>query len=204
MAKNEPTKKPEVQQDSKPPWERDFSLPSKQYIAYGSNLNVEQMKFRCPSATITGSSEIKDYELVFRGSKTGSYLTIEPKEGGSVPVLIWDIKPDDEKALDRYEGYPSFYGKEDMAVSVNGTEMTAMVYTMPTHHQLGLPSSHYVNTVAEGYKTAGFDLDILKEAIQSTEAKMDVQEQNQEQNQEEQPVESMTGEDELPFQMRFD
>lgn len=47
MAKNEPTKKPDQHRDSNPPWKRDFSLPSKQYIAYGSNLNVEQMKFRC-------------------------------------------------------------------------------------------------------------------------------------------------------------
>ncbi|MFI3254563.1 MAG: gamma-glutamylcyclotransferase family protein [Eubacteriales bacterium] len=208
MAKNEPTKKPDQHRDSNPPWKRDFSLPSKQYIAYGSNLNVEQMKFRCPSATITGNSEIKDFELVFRGSKTGSYLTIEPKEGSVVPVVIWDIKPDDEKALDRYEGYPSFYGKEDMTVSVNGTEMTAMVYTMPTHHQHGIPTSNYVNTVAEGYVTAGFDLDILKEAVQSAELKTlaqeELQKENQEQIYEEHQIESMTGEEELPFQMRFD
>ncbi len=174
--------------------------PSKQYIAYGSNLNVEQMKFRCPTATITGTSEIQDYELVFRGSKTGSYLTIEPKEGSVVPVVIWDVKPADEKALDRYEGYPSFYGKEDMTVLVNGEEMTAMVYTMPTHHQLGLPSQTYVDTVAEGYKTAGFDLNILENSIQSTAQKMELEEQLQEEN----LTESMTGEDELPFQMRFD
>ncbi len=182
------------------PWERDFSIPSKQYIAYGSNLNVEQMKFRCPSATITGTSELQDFELVFRGSKTGSYLTIEPKEGSVVPVLIWDIKPEDERALDRYEGYPSFYGKHDMTVVVQGEEMTAMVYTMPTHHELGLPSQRYVDTVAEGYKTAGFSLDILESAIQSTQEKLDLLEEALEEN----LTESMTGEEELPFQMRFD
>lgn len=183
------------------PWDRTFSglQESKQYIAYGSNLNIGQMKFRCPTATITGVSEIKDYELVFRGSKTGSYLTIEPKEGGSVPVLIWDVKPDDEKSLDRYEGYPSFYGKEDMIVKVNGKEMKAMVYTMPTHHELGIPSQNYVDVVADGYEAAGFDLQILKEAIDSTMEKMKLEEIS---NMEKQG-ESMN-EDELPFQMRID
>ena len=49
------------------------------YIAYGSNLNVQQMRWRCPGARIIGTSEMKDYRLLFKGSKTGSYLTIEPE-----------------------------------------------------------------------------------------------------------------------------
>ncbi len=28
------------------------------YLAYGSNLNVEQMRFRCPDARIVGTAEI--------------------------------------------------------------------------------------------------------------------------------------------------
>ena len=47
------------------------------YIAYGSNLNVPQMRMRCPHATILGTSNLKGWELLFKGSKTGSYLTIE-------------------------------------------------------------------------------------------------------------------------------
>ena len=63
----------------------------KYYIAYGSNLNVQQMKFRCPTARIVGTSVIKDYQLLYKGSKTGSYLTIEKKKGGIVPVAIWEV-----------------------------------------------------------------------------------------------------------------
>ena len=58
----------------------------KYYIAYGSNLNVQQMKFRCPGAKVVGKSVIKNYELLYKGSKTGSYLTIEKKNGSVVPV----------------------------------------------------------------------------------------------------------------------
>ena len=46
------------------------------YLAYGSNLNVNQMKRRCPRAKIVGSTIIDDYRLMFKGSKTGAYLTI--------------------------------------------------------------------------------------------------------------------------------
>ena len=57
-------------------------MEKRYYIAYGSNLNVRQMRMRCPSARIIGTSVLKDYELLFKGSKTGSYLTIEKCETG--------------------------------------------------------------------------------------------------------------------------
>ena len=68
----------------------------KYYIAYGSNLNLPQMKQRCPTAKVVGTAEIEDYELLFRGSKTGAYATIEPCEGSRVPVMIWSVKSKDE------------------------------------------------------------------------------------------------------------
>ena len=74
----------------------------KYYIAYGSNLNVNQMFYRCPTARIIGTAMLDGWELLFKGSKTGSYLTIEEKEGSCVPVGIWEIRSEDEAALDRY------------------------------------------------------------------------------------------------------
>lgn len=56
-------------------------MVKKYYTAYGSNLNVRQIMERCPNAEIVGTSEIPNYELLFKGSRTGSYLTIEPKVG---------------------------------------------------------------------------------------------------------------------------
>ena len=35
----------------------------KLYIAYGSNLNLEQMANRCPTAKVVGTSEIKDHNV---------------------------------------------------------------------------------------------------------------------------------------------
>ena len=89
-------------------------MVKKYYVAYGSNLNVKQMIMRCPNARIVGTSEIPDYELLFKGSKTGSYLTIEPKAGASVPVGVWKVNNTDEAALDRYEGFPTFYYKTEL------------------------------------------------------------------------------------------
>lgn len=70
------------------------------------------------NAKIIGTSVIENYMLMFKGSKTGSYLTIEPKENAKVPVGIWEVTADDEIALDRYEGFPEFYYKKDMILPV--------------------------------------------------------------------------------------
>ena len=121
------------------------------YIAYGSNLNVPQMRMRCPGATILGTADLKGWELLFRGSKTGSYLTIEEKDGGSVPVVIWEVTPTDEAALDRYEGFPSFYYKKDIRLQYKGIRSG----------RRRIPSNFYMRVCLEGYDTFFFDRNVL-------------------------------------------
>ena len=135
------------------------------YIAYGSNLNLPQMAFRCPTAEVAGKSELKGYELLFRGGRRGAVATVEPKDGGSVPVLLWKIREVDEEALDRYEGYPHFYEKQMMEVELDGKPVSAMVYVMTPGHEFGIPSDYYADVIREGYETAGFDLQSLEDAI---------------------------------------
>lgn len=138
------------------------------YIAYGSNLNLPQMAFRCPTAKVAGTSEIKDYELLFRGGQRGAVATVEPLKGSSVPVLLWKIRPTDEQALDRYEGYPHFYHKEILPVELDGKTQPAMVYVMNDGHPLGAPSDYYLETIMDGYKTASFDTEILTQAVEKS------------------------------------
>lgn len=135
------------------------------YVAYGSNLNKEQMKYRCPTAKLYGTGEIKDYELQFKGQPNGAFATIAPKEGSSVPVAVWEIQPRDELSLDRYEGYPSHYFKQNVPVQLDGEEVNAMVYIMNLKMGFGLPSPHYYGTVYVGYKDCELDTDILNKAV---------------------------------------
>lgn len=94
---------------------------------------------------------------------------MEPKEGASVPVLLWDIRPKDELALDHYEGFPNLYGKQMLDVELNGKIVRAMVYVMTPGHEAGYPSEHYLNVIAEGYRSAGFDPGVLADALERTE-----------------------------------
>lgn len=146
-------------------------MSKRYYIAYGSNLNIPQMRIRCPGARIIGTSVIDDYQLLFKGSKTGSYLTIEPKAGAEVPVVVWEVTEPDEKALDRYEGYPNFYYKKEMTLDIKGIRTKkvrrrdAFVYIMHEERELGTPSWYYVNTCLDGYRAFGFDEKYLFDAI---------------------------------------
>ena len=138
------------------------------YIAYGSNLNLPQMAFRCPTAKVVGANELKDYELLFRGGRRSSVATVEPLKGSSVPVLLWKLKERDLQALDRYEGYPSFYRKEILPVELKGKTIPAMVYIMNDGHSFGSPSDFYLNTIMEGYQSAGFDTEFLEQAVEKS------------------------------------
>ena len=142
----------------------------KYYLAYGSNLNIAQMQFRCPDAVVAGTAVIPDYELLFKGSLTGAYLTIEPKQGSQVPVGVWEVSRADELKLDRYEGFPSFYYKKEIRIPVadirtGKTKLhDAFVYIMHEDRKLGVPTSFYMRTCLEGYKDFGFDTDFLFDA----------------------------------------
>ena len=100
------------------------------YIAYGSNLNLEQMAQRCPTAYVVGSTTLKNWRLLFRDAAHTAVATVERAPGCAVPVLIWRIQPGDERALDRYEGWPRLYRKEILRITVNGRRVYAMIYIM--------------------------------------------------------------------------
>lgn len=138
---------------------------NKYYIAYGSNLNLEQMDVRCPGAQIIGTSEIKDYRLLFKGSLTGSYLTIEKAKGYRVPIAIWAVSPAHERALDRYEGFPRFYYKKEFTLTVNGKKLSCFTYIMHENRPIGIPSRWYVEGCMEGYKAFHFPMKPLSEAL---------------------------------------
>ena len=63
------------------------------YVAYGRNLNILQMKQRCPTAKLCGTGTVENYQLQFKGRPQSAFATISPKEGSSVPVAVWELQP---------------------------------------------------------------------------------------------------------------
>lgn len=132
------------------------------YIAYGSNINLEQMAYRCPHSKVVGTSKIIGYELEFRG-----VATIVPKENASVPVLIWELDERDLPTLNRYEGFPSFYRQEKMKFELNEKEAEGMAYLM-NRGTIFPPSPQYYNTILQGYRANGLDESYLQTALENS------------------------------------
>lgn len=137
----------------------------KLYVAYGSNLHLAQMAARCPSATIYGTGLLNNWELLYRGMDGNAHATIARKKGSVVPVLVWSIEPSDEIRLDRYEGYPRYYFKQNVMVEVNGQKKLAMVYIMDLMKRPATPSKYYIETIRQGYMDNDLDMSYFEDSL---------------------------------------
>ena len=129
------------------------------YIAYGSNMSLVQMKYRCPNARFIGKGYLPKYRLEFY-----LHATIEPapRMRKGVPVAVFEIDEADEKLLDRYEGYPSYYRKETVTVNMkDGSQIEGMVYIMEEIRN-ALPDKRYFIGIVDAYVDLGFGSEIKK------------------------------------------
>ena len=130
----------------------------KYYFAYGSNLNLDQMAHRCPTAKVVGAGILNGYKLVFN-----RVASIEPDTSQSVPVGIWEIDEYCEASLDLYEGYPRLYRKEKVSVRFDGQKIEGMIYIMNSTGKQP-PNNTYFQTIQIGYRNIGLDEKYLSAA----------------------------------------
>ncbi|MAF42994.1 MAG: gamma-glutamylcyclotransferase [Parcubacteria group bacterium] len=142
------------------------------YMAYGSNMNMDQMAGRCPSARISNPAWImlKDYRLVFK-----TFADIIPAKGMSVPVALWDIIRGNEETLDRYESFnpkrpnEGFYKKLYWGTPSEPKAHKFMAYVMTDRYDhISPPSEEYFQSVLRGYEDFGIDPAPLWEALDYT------------------------------------
>ena len=110
-------------------------MKDRYYFAYGSNMNLEQMKYRCPAAEVVENVRLEDYRLAFRGKAPGNGVaTVLPEKGSCVEGVLWKITEAFEKSLDFYEGFPSFYGKEMCIRDRHGTVCIGIITISPVRY----------------------------------------------------------------------
>ena len=133
------------------------------YVAYGSNMNIQQMAYRCPSSKVICNGKLHGWKLVFNVHAD----VIKGKKNEFVPVVVWDIAEEDWYMLDMYEGYPSYYVKETVDVILdNGKSEKAIVYVMADNRKgVCPPVSSYFNCIFKGYIDNGIDTDYLFDAL---------------------------------------
>lgn len=145
-------------------------IERKYYFAYGSNMNIGQMAFRCPAAEVVENVRVEGYRLAFCGRPSGNGVaTILPQEGSHVDGVLWKITKECERNLDYYEGYPHLYGKETITVkNAEGKERDVTVYIInePYKSQPSVPSSVYLEGILEGCRENGISEKAALEAVE--------------------------------------
>ena len=134
------------------------------YVAYGSNMNLGQMNYRCPNSKVICNGILKGWKLVFNCHAD----IIKGKKSDKVPVVVWDINSqEDWKMLDMYEGYPSYYIKETVNVILeNGKKEKAIVYVMADNRKgICRPTKGYFECIETGYIENGIDVKYLYNAL---------------------------------------
>ena len=130
------------------------------YFAYGSNLNLFQMKRRCKDSVFIKKYELKGYRLNFRSKYRAA--DIEKSKNSLVPGALFEISKSDEKKLDVYEDYPILYKK----LYFTYYNKTVMTYIMVNKTEFRYPTERYLNVVKRGYKDCKLDNKYLKIALQ--------------------------------------
>lgn len=137
------------------------------YAAYGSNTNLEQMAYRCPTAKVVGVGIANGYRLVFN-----YHADIIPEQCMEAIVLVWDINSKSEwETLRRYEGYPKYYVEETISVTMeDGHTKDCIVYVMAENRKgFCFPSLDYWNTIMDGFEANNMDIGYMWEALDYTD-----------------------------------
>ncbi len=115
------------------------------YFAYGSNMQIDQMKERCSSARFVCAARLKDYRLAFtRLSKKRQCGVADAVQnmGAEVWGAVFEIDENEIGSLDKREGYrprrqraENAYERSKMHVKRSGEmqeTLTVWTYTVVT------------------------------------------------------------------------
>ncbi|MFH8086652.1 MAG: gamma-glutamylcyclotransferase family protein [Candidatus Aenigmatarchaeota archaeon] len=127
------------------------------YFAYGSNMNPERMRNRRVKFLKREHAILKGYKLVFNKISTKNpmegYANIIEDDKEVVEGVLYEMKEDELKNLDEFEGYPNHYTRKKVNVILeNGQTVEAITYiAKPDKTREGLkPSKEYLKHLLKG------------------------------------------------------
>lgn len=129
------------------------------YFAYGSNMDQDQMRERCPNSILIRKAVLKNYKLDFLEYSPrwqGGCADVIPDNKSEVWGLLYEVSKSDIQELDKFEGNPDFYRRYTMQVELDGIETEAEVYTLVTKKSFIKPTLRYFNIITDTARLYGF------------------------------------------------
>lgn len=133
------------------------------YFAYGSNMNLAQMKQRCLNPKVLGIARLPGYRVEFYGYSgiwDGAQETVVPDLQSEVWGVLYELQFFDCESLDghhdvRIDGTgPYFHYPVDVIDREQGT-IDAMIYKKNILQETKFPSTEYLNFIVQGAKEQG-------------------------------------------------
>lgn len=137
------------------------------YLAYGSNLDLGQMRHRCPGAEPVRAIMVPNRRLIFR-----RFADIIEEPGAQVPCAIYRITPEDEAALDRFEGVSvGSYTKATIRLRTPSLGVIQPLVYLNNRDGEDPPSRRYVETIRRGYRDWRLPMDLLDKVVMEARSK---------------------------------
>ena len=131
------------------------------YFAYGSNMDVDQMADRCPSARIVSVCRLDGHSFLINSR---GVATLVPDASSHALGVLWDLPPEDEQTLDDYEGVPTYYQKHLVTVEKDREAIPALIY-QATDSTPGRSRPEYMKGIVTAARQHGFDEKYVAELI---------------------------------------
>ena len=159
------------------------------YLAYGSNLHPKRLAQRIPAARVLGTVELLGYKLAFhKRSVDGSGKCMFYTGQGNDQIMyavLYEFDSKYKKELDSLEGCGMGYVDTQIAVTLNGKQYTAYIYTAQAGSIVSglMPYYWYKKLVIAGANYHQFPADYIA-SIQATVSQPDRDELRKQENDE--------------------
>lgn len=131
------------------------------YFAFGSNIVPAQMAKRCPGSAALGRADLADHR--FRIGRRG-YGTVVPETAAVVVGILWELRPEDEAALDVYEGVRhGLYRKVRRTVRLVSGELREAYVYVAADPEPGKAVAGYMERIVAAAEAHGFPEAYLEE-----------------------------------------
>jgi len=130
------------------------------YFAYGSNLDMAQMRTRCPESRFYNLGILNDYELIFCGhskKRKGGVASVRECAGSFVEGVLYQITSSDLHSLDRSEGFPISYIRKPMTIQIDPHQTVRALVYVKENAELSDPHPDYLGIISEAYTRFNFN-----------------------------------------------
>ena len=133
------------------------------YFAYGSNMNLMQMKQRCSSPKVLGIARLPGYRVEFYGYSAiwdGAQETVVPDLESEVWGVLYELQFFDCEQLDvyvdaRFDGTGPYFHYPVDVIDIEQGMIDAMIYKKDKCGEGTNPSTEYLNFIIQGAKEQG-------------------------------------------------